>query len=137
MKQIDYSKAFELSVKGQLRARFALSQGRPIYRTVGDGLREYKIKLSLAAPETAEEIESVTYYMNDKSFYDPVAVSEDRDNDFTEAIFSYGDVPVIITVRINGRKIKQETRLIDLLEAGHEGDNSPAILEAIRDIRDN
>jgi hypothetical protein len=138
MSQIKYTKNFTEKVKGELRAEFRLNaQGEPLFRTVGNGLKEYKIKLSLSAP-TASEIESVTYFMDDETFWDPVAASNDRDNDFTQQISSYGEVPVKVTVRFeNGKKIKQEAWLSNLLEAGHAGDNSPAILNAIADIKAN
>ena len=138
MSQIKYTKNFTERVKGQLRAQFRPdAQGTPLFRTVEDGLKEYRINLSLSAI-TAPEIESVTYFLDDETFWDPVAASNDRDNDFTQQISSYGDVLVKVTVRFeDGSKIKQEAWLSNLLEAGHAGDNSPAILNAIADIKAN
>jgi len=138
MSQIKYTKNFSDKVKGQLRAQFRLdAHGAPLFRTVEDGLKEYRINLSLS-DSTAPDIESVTYFLDDETFWDPVAASNDRDNDFTQQISSYGNVLVKVTVWFdNGSKIKQEAWLSNLLEAGHAGDDSPAIRNAIADIEAN
>ena len=137
MSRINSTRAFSDNVKGQLKARFRLdADGQPLYEDDDDGLRHYTIDLTLESP-AAPDIDSVTYYMDDETYWDPVAVSNDRDNDFTEEISSYGDFEVEVTVQMRKHAYKQRAWLSSLLEAGHAGDTSPAIREAINRIKGN
>jgi len=137
MSRIDYTRAFAKNVKGELGARFRLDpDGNPLYEDDDDGLRHYTIDLSLVSP-MAQEIDSVTYFMDDETYWDPEAVSNDRDNDFTEEISSYGDFEVEVTVQIGKNAYKQRAWLSTLLEAGHKADSSPAIRNAINRLKAN
>ena len=121
MSRIDYTRAFIAHVNGELKARFRLdARGRPIYEQDEDDpdLRHYTIELSLESP-IAPEIDTVTYYLDDETYRDPVAVSNDRANEFTAEISSYGDFEVEVTVQIGKHAYKQRAWLSSLLEAGH------------------
>ncbi len=139
MKTLRHTRAFANNVKGALEARFRLdAAGAPLFEPDDEDpeLRHYTIDLRLESP-IAEDIESVTYFMEDETYADPLRVSDDRDNDFTEEISSYGDLEVEVTVQVGAHVYKQRAWLSNLLQAGHEGDASPAILDAIERIKAN
>jgi hypothetical protein len=130
--------AFTKNVGGQLKARFRVDADHaPIYWKGRDGLKNYQIYLSLEESPRAAEIDSVKYFMDDPTFWDPLAVSEDGDNGFLEEISSYGDVEVEVTVQIKNKAYKQRAWLSNLLKDGYGQDASPEILEAIRNIKEN
>lgn len=134
------ARAFADEVKGVVKARFRLNQdGTPWYEQDEDDpeLRHYTIFLSLESPR-ARRIDTVSYFMDHETFSDdPLAVSDNPNNHFREVISSYGDVEVEVTAQMGANVYKQRCLLSDLLEAGHAGDASPAVREAIERIRKN
>ena len=135
--RVDYTPAFSRSVGGQLLARFRLDRdGDPECDVDDDGLRHYTIELFLTSPR-ADKIDEVKYVMDDPTYYDPVGYSDDSDNDFREVIQSYGEVPVVVKVKIGDRVYEQRAWLSNMLENGHAGNLTPAIAEAIRHIKAN
>lgn len=134
MPNIIYSQAFARNVKAELRARFRPdSQGIPLHVADEEGLLHYTIELSLYSP-SAREIDSVIYRLDD-TYADPIAASNDRDNDFTEVISSYGDFEIDFSVQMGRHEYKQRAWLSSLLEEGHEGEDSPSIRDAIKYIQ--
>jgi hypothetical protein len=127
-------------VNGRLRARFKLdADGRPIFFRGGrldPRFRHYQINLYLDSP-FHDRISRVLYYINDPTFEDKEGWSEDRDNCFVVEIQTYGDVPIEVTVIIEGRKILQEAWLSQMLINGHSGDMNPGIKSAIERIKLN
>jgi hypothetical protein len=138
--KVNYTEPFRDIVQGRLNATFRLDADQePLYDTYDDEprLRHYAIDLQLISPNSAA-IDQVTYYMEDSSFeYDPEGQTGDRDNQFPMEINSYGDVEVLVTVSIGGRKIKQRAWLSNMLENGHSEDMRPTIREALRRIKAN
>jgi hypothetical protein len=131
---IAYTRAFTQHVKGELKARFQLDENGVPLCEIDDAteLRHYDIDLSLEAPAAmARQIDSVTYLLDAETYSDPVAASNDRDNNFTLEISSYGDLEVEVTVQMGKHTYTQLALLSSLLEAGHAGDSSPAIRQAL------
>lgn len=140
MSVITDTRAFAAQVQGRLQARFELNADRTPYFEQDEEdptLRHYTILLGLDSPK-AEDIDSVTYFIDDPTFRDdPVAASDDPRNNFEAVIFSYGEVTVEATVLIGPHAYKQRVRLSDLLEAGHRGDSTPEIRDAIQRIKNH
>lgn len=132
--RISYDPPFDQNVQGRAYARFRLGpDGQPEYEEDRDGLRHYPISVYLHSPR-AREIDEVTYIMDDPSYYDPIGRSTDRANDFREEIWSYGDVPVVVKVRIADDKYEQRAWLSQMLDNGHQKDTNMAIRSAIQRI---
>jgi hypothetical protein len=134
---IDYSRTFREHVQGRLYARFHTDpKGEPEYEEDEEGLRHYTIDVHLESPR-ADEIDSVSYFMDDETYVDPNGYSEDADNDFREVIESYGQVLIEVTVNLGGRDYKQRVWLSQMLQNGYGGETNAAILDAIERIRKN
>jgi hypothetical protein len=137
---IQYTDSFRKNVNGRLRARFKLdSEGRPIHLRGGrldPRFRHYEINLFLDSPSN-DRVSRVLYYIDDPTFEDKEASSKDRDSCFVAEIQTYGDVPIKVTVIIDGSKILQEAWLSQMLINGHAGDMKPAIKNAIERIKLN
>jgi hypothetical protein len=116
-----------------IKATFELDEdGRP--RLIQDGdLKHYKIRLSVDnAPDDAY---AVTYVLHE-TYYDPVRESRDNKAGFTEVLTSYGDFTVQAKIRTRQGVTTVATPLSSALTAGHEARVTPAIAEALRDIRE-
>jgi hypothetical protein len=138
--RIAYAKPFQENVQGRLKARFRVdSDGVPMYEPHDEDsrLRVYTIDVFLVTPRS-QEIKGVKYYMDDESYLDPEGYSDDADNEFREEITSYGDVEIVVTVEMAGRKkYEQRAWLSNMLENGHADDMTPAIRAAIQRIKVN
>jgi hypothetical protein len=137
MSPIDHVAEFARKVGGVPQARFRLDpEGQPLFEPDEEepDLRHYKIELSLATPRAAE-IDGVTYTLDKETYWDPVAASIDRKNNFAVRVSSYGDFEVSVEVQLGPKAYEERALLSDLLEAGHQGDPSPAIREAIARIK--
>lgn len=133
---IDYDPPFATNVQGRLYARFRLGPDKvPEYESDPDGLRHYPIHVHLHSPRAAD-IREVQYIMDDPSYDDPKGRSTDRANDFREEVWSYGDVPVIIRVKIGENTYEQRAWLSQMLENGYPA-GAPAIQAAIQRIKVN
>lgn len=136
MNRTPYSPAFAKHVRGKLKARFQLdADGDPLY-VEDDGLRHYQLELTLESPRAAE-IDSVTYILDDPTYYDPVAQSDDSDNDFREEITSYGDFQVLVRVQIGGHEYEQRAWLSNMLEEGYADQTTPSVRNALNRIKAN
>jgi len=136
---ITYKEVFAEQVQGQLIARFKLDSNlRPIWEPQPDypDWRVYTIFLFLETPR-AQEIKGVKYKIEDDTFNDPYAYSEKKDKKFRARITSAGDVPIVVTVKMNKQKYKQQAWLSDMLENGHAGDPAPAVRKALNYIGKN
>lgn len=136
---IAYTKTFRERVAGALKARFLLdSSGNPLFEPDADepSLRHYRIELSLESPK-AEQIELVTYELDEATYYDPVRESRNRKVAFREEIHSYGDFPITVKVQMSGQLYLQDAWLSDLLQAGHAGDGNRVVQAAIDSIKTN
>jgi hypothetical protein len=136
MSRVQYTRAFLEDVQGTLKARFRLdARGEPLWDEDEEGYY-YFIQLRLESPNRVK-IDKVTYVL-DSTYYDPVRVSKDRDNDFAEEISSYGDYVLTVRVQMGKHLYVQEAWLSTLLEAGHAGEaDTGPIRDAIEDIKAN
>ena len=130
-------RAFSQKVQAAPKARFRLSaDGTPYYERDEEDpdLRHYVIDLTLESPQ-AQHILTVTHHLDDPTFYDNMAVSDDPATHFQDYINTYGDVPIETTVLIGPNAYRQRDQLSHLLELGHAHDCSPAIRDAIERIK--
>ncbi len=127
---IRYNEAFKTNVNGTLCARFQLDgQGNPVSGNE-DGATFYFIELSLNSTN-AENIQKVTYLLDEATYWEPERESEDRQRAFAEEITSYGDFVVRVEVQTRTGRFAQQAFLSDMLEAGHAHDSNPQIQQAI------
>lgn len=137
--RIDYTNPFRENVQGQLKAKFRLdSEEKPIYEPsdCDSDLRVYTIDVFLVTPR-AKEIQGVSYFMDDDSYVDPYGYSDNATNEFREEIKSYGDVEIVVTVEMDGRKYEQRAWLSNMLENGHADNMNPAIRAALQRMKVN
>lgn len=137
MNAVTDPRAFSAKVQATPKARFRLkADGTPYYEPDEEepDLRHYVIDLTLESPR-AREILTVTHHLDDETFYDKLAVSDDPTTHFQDYINTYGDVPIETTVLIGPNAYRQRDMLSHLLEAGHANDKSPAIRDAIERIK--
>ena len=135
--RIEYTRAFAENVKGHVYARFRLDpSGVPEFEEEADGLRHYTIDIYLHSPRVSE-IEEVTYILDDTTYIDPVRKSKDRANDFHEEVWSYGEVPIIVRVKLGGQVYEQRVWLSHLLMNGHTANMTPPIRSAIQTLKVN
>jgi hypothetical protein len=123
-----------------LYARFKLDEeGRPRSITTKKFHHvHYEITLHFVAPS---EVDSVTYRL-DPTYYDPLReVSRgSENNDFEEAITSYGDfvIEVGTSGSSKGHPIRVRQKLTDALRRGHRDDiSNQAVRDAIKALEGN
>jgi hypothetical protein len=135
---IDYDPNFTENVQGQLIARFRTdSDGVPLFEEDEDGTKHYVIDISLRSPKKSS-IDKVVYLMEDPSFADdPKAVSKNRAMDFKQGVSSYGDVPVLVSVEMDGEVYEQRAWLSNMLTNGYAGQPEPAVQSAIKRLKIN
>jgi hypothetical protein len=140
MSEVRYNKLFAEKVGGKVRARFRLEEGEPFYEAdedeEGNELRHYYIFVSLEAPKAT--VEQVTYNLLDETYEDPVAESDDPNDNFRTDITSYGDYPIRIEAQTGARVYVQKAKLSELLKDGHPDWNThPKIREGIEFIENH
>lgn len=139
---IKYARPFEENVLrgpgsaiGKWQALFrAGPYGHPSYEDDED-VRFYVVDITLHSPR-ASEIDSVEYRL-DPTFYDPVRFSDDRDNDFSVELQTYGDFEVVVAVYKGKQKFIQKAYLSALLKNGYGSDPPPDVKAAIQRLVEN
>jgi hypothetical protein len=135
---IQYSDPFKIQVGGRLAARFRLDpDGRPVFVRYSEDRRLlfYTIDLLLKGPYTGT-ISKVSYRMNHPSFEDdPVISSEDVDNEFPAEIETYGDIEIVVTAHVNGKKLIQRAWLSQMLTNSYGSPAKSEVKDAIERIK--
>ncbi len=117
--------------KPTIKARFVLDDaGQPVKFERG-GVDHYKIDLQIeGAPATTYAVT----YMLDETYYERVRESREEGN-FKEELTSYGDYVIQAKIRSPSGIETIAAPLSGALEMGHAGETSPAIQQALSDIK--
>ena len=136
--RLPVNKLFESNVRGKLQAKLR-NNDTEAYTDEEDGAKRYIIDLFyLPERNNSNAIEDVMFYLDD-TYSDPVRLAErNRDGSFEATIQSSGDFVITVEVIAGGRSFRQQMWLSDMLESGYADTiPSPAVVQAIRELRDN
>jgi hypothetical protein len=117
-----------------IKATFRLdTQGKPLRIQQGDQ-KHYEIRLHVeGAPE---DTYAVTYLLHE-TYYEPVRESVNAVQNFAEDLTSYGDYTVQAKLRTKQGIVTIASPLSQALAEGHQGQCTPAIEAALKDISSN
>jgi len=117
-----------------LLAKFVIdSSGFPKAGYGGPPIHYY---IRLMVKDAPDDTYAVTYELHE-TYYEPVRESRRSNEDFVEEITSYGDYLVRAIVRGKSQTQTLVAELSEALARGHLNEKSPAIDEALNDIRMN
>ncbi len=95
-------------------------------------LHHYEIKVYVQ--DAPKDTIGVSYQL-DSTYYDSLRDVLDPRDGFSETLTSYGDYPILATLKTRPLPIRVMSALSDALERNYKGTGNPAIQAALNDIR--
>ncbi len=123
---------FREKVEGLVGAELLLdAQGNPIIHQ-GENLNHYEIRIFLNSANP--NIRNVIYRL-DRSYYDSLRESDDREKQYEIRTTTYGDYPLIVDVQIGNELVREKQQLSALLFEKYKGTSNAEIIKALDAIK--